>query len=787
MVITRKILITGQVQGVGFRPFVYNLACRLGLSGEVANGARGVEILAQGPVTVLDHFESLLLSEQPAMAFIDHCHSEDILLGEIPGFSIVSSQTGELDLGVTPDAAVCDDCLSDLFDPENRRFLYPFINCTNCGPRYSLIKALPYDRENTTMAEFDLCHGCEEEYQDPADRRFHAQPVACETCGPHLRFESRSYDQEKLAPVDATVAMIQQGGIVAVKGVGGFHLVCDARNEQAIAKLRSRKQRDEKPFAIMALNPASLKPVVELNEERVQRLKAMDASITLLPLKQRETVEQTLPSNLAPALGWLGVMLPHSPLHFLLFHAAAGKPDGKEWLSLPQLQLFVMTSGNVSGNPLITDDQQALTELAGIADGFLLHNRPIYRRCDDSVLTFVKDKPALIRRGRGLSPQCIPLSPESADTEHSILAVGGYFKNTVCLTKGSKAYVSQYIGDLDNPECCRNLIQTVEDLKKLLDIEPDLVVSDLHPEFFSSVFAEGYAKEHELPLVKVQHHHAHLASVMAEHQLQGPALGLALDGLGMGDDGALWGGELFKVSQGEYLRLGHLSTLPLPGGDKAAKEPWRIACGALYQMGKTEEIERRFSGEEAVHIVTQLLEKQLNTPMASSAGRLFDAAAALLGVKSVSNYEAQAAMMLESLAYEYLSQSPSPNEPLWVERSDAGLNVLPLLARLTEIEDAGYGAALFHIQLVRGLSIWCSDYAEQLQLSDVALSGGCFLNQLLLSELSQSLAEKGLRVYTPEKLPCNDGGIALGQAYVALKKVGVGTNNDKKISERVCA
>lgn len=780
-----QIEVRGQVQGVGFRPFVYNLAQRFGVIGSVANGPTGVRIFAQADKPQLDQFVAQLASEQPSMSEIESLDVTSIAVEpDLSRFEIIQSEQGDLDLSVTPDAAVCQDCLSELFDPDNRRYLYPLINCTHCGPRYSLITALPYDRPNTTMAKFQLCKCCDFEYTDPQDRRFHAQPTACGECGPQLSFCTEDGQQMECDdPIAQTIELIQQGNIVAIKGVGGFHLACDARNPRAIRRLRDRKHRDEKPLAVMAANPESLQPYVELTDQRVQRLKAMDAPICLVPKHENSALvsKEPLPEELAPDQAWLGVMLPHSPLHYLLYHKDAGSPDGIQWLEEKQDLLLVMTSANRSGNPQVIDNVEALTQLQGIADGYLMHDRDIHTRCEDSVVSMVSEQGGeLIRRGRGLSPQTIKL-PFAADAQlPSVLAVGAYFKNTVCLTKGNRAYVSQYIGDLDNPECCRQLNHTVEQLSAMLDIKPDLVVADLHSEFYSTGFAQRFSQEHQIPMLQVQHHHAHIAAVIAEHGVQEPVLSLALDGLGLGDDGTLWGGELFKVNKGYYQRLSSLNPIPLPGGDSAAKEPWRVASGVLFKLDRAEQIEARFGDHKAAPMISQLLQKNINTPMTSSAGRVFDATAALLGLKEINAYEAQAAMALESAAYRYLKLHPWPNESLLIETKQSPLNLEPLFARLLDCEDQGYGAALFHQQLITSLSRWVADRAVKEGINKVVLAGGCFLNQLLLQGITEQLEAQNLRVVTARKLPCNDGSISLGQAQIALERADLARQNKNK-------
>ncbi|WP_207062100.1 carbamoyltransferase HypF [Motiliproteus sp. SC1-56] len=757
----RHLRVTGQVQGVGFRPFVYNLARRLGLSGQVSNDAGGVRIDLFGAEALLERFERALREEAPPLARIEAIHRAPLsspLAGD--GFRILGSGGGEVAVGVAPDAAVCEDCLAELFDPQDRRYRYPFINCTNCGPRYSLITGLPYDRCRTTMAAFSLCLHCSDEYRTPGDRRFHAQPTACPDCGPQLSLHDEAGQALEVSdPLVEALNRLQAGDILAIKGVGGFHLVCDARNSDAVARLRTRKRRDEKPFAVMGANRASLAEVVTLDAPAIDHLESAVAPIVLCPARPGRAL-----TGVAPGLSRYGVMLPHAPLHYLLFHQAAGQPAGTAWLAEPQALLLVMTSANPSGEPLVTDNQEALIRLQGLVDGFLLHDRDIRIRCDDSVVHAGHRPPALVRRGRGMAPQVIHLGRSGPST----LAVGGLFKNTLCLTKGSRAYVSQHIGDLDNPRNCRALTDTLAHLCELLEIEPERVAMDRHPDFFSSRFAREYAAERRLPLIEVQHHHAHIAAVVAEHRIEAPVLGLALDGLGLGDDGRLWGGELLRVDSRGFKRLGHLSALPLPGGDRAAREPWRIAAGVLHRLGRSREIEARFAERDGAGILTQMLARNLNCPETTSAGRLFDAAAALLGVKEEARFEAQPAMMLEALAEAQGEVSP---EPLLIRLTDdGGLDTWGLLARLLELgpERAGYGAALFHDQLVRGLAAWLVRHRRASGLDTLVLGGGCFLNALLSNGLSQHLGQQGLRVLRAEQIPCNDGGLSLGQAWVAL-------------------
>ncbi len=750
----RTIQISGQVQGVGFRPFVYRLAVAHRLSGFVRNDGAGVTIEIQGAPAALDDFLHAL-RQPPPLARIDALGIRELTPHQMePAFVIAASGAGAISADITPDTAVCGDCLAELFDPGNRRYRYPFANCTNCGPRYTITTALPYDRPNTSMAGFVLCRTCAREYHDPGDRRFHAQPNACPVCGPRLSLRDAAG-----APVDvddviaAALERLRAGEIVAIKGLGGFHLVCDAQNAATVARLRQRKQRDAKPFAVMAANLASLACWVEGDAADWRLLESPQRPIVLL--RQNLDREQPLP-GIAPGLVHLGVMLPYTPLHYLLFHEAAGRPAGTSWLTQPQPLLLIMTSANPGGEPLVIDDDEATQRLQGIADGFVAHNRAILARCEDSVVT----EHVFIRRARGHTPQAIRLPQAGPST----LALGGYLKNTLCLTRDDRAYLSPHIGSLDNAATCRALEETMTHLRNILRIVPERVARDLHPDFPSSRLAATYAAEQDLPCIAVQHHHAHIAAVAAEHGLREPVLGLALDGVGLGTDGGLWGGELLRVDGANFERLGHLRPLPLPGGDRAAREPWRLAVAVLHLLGRNAEIGRRFGARATV--IQHMLERRINTPETSSAGRLFDAAAALLGVREANDYEGQAAMELEALAHRH-----GPERPLaegFILRDDGVLDLLPLLAALAGGMEPGQGAAWFHATLALALSEWLGWANDQSGLKQVALGGGCFLNRLLSAQLQTRLEATGWQVLTARQAPPNDGGLSLGQAWVAI-------------------
>ena len=757
----RRITVRGQVQGVGFRPFVFRLAHELGLRGWVRNTGAGVEIELQGPFAAVRTFSARLRDEAPPLARIDDVERSAMPLVEMPPpFFISSSRADAARTAAAPDVAVCRSCLEELFDPADRRYRYPFINCVHCGPRYTVTRALPFDRGNTSMARFAPCPACRGEYDNPEDRRFHAQAVCCGQCGPRLSLHDA--DGTELAEPDvitASLAALRDGQIVALKGVGGFHLLCDAGNAQAVAKLRRRKAREAKPFAVMAVNIESLTAVARCGEEQRRLLESPERPIVLL--EKNEECEEAL-RGVAPGLAYLGAMLPYTALHYLLFHEAAGRPAGTAWLRQAQSLILVCTSGNVGGEPLVTEDQDAFDRLRGIADRFVTHDRDIAQRCDDSVMRLIDRTPRFIRRARGFAPQAIKL----LHSVPAVLALGGDLKNTLCVTRGDEAFVSQHNGDLDGAAARRALEITLADFLRVLDVAPVCVTHDCHPDFFSSRLARRFAAECDVPCVAVQHHHAHIAAVMAEQGLRGPVLGLALDGLGWGEHGGVWGGELLRTDGAQFRRLGHLRELALPGGDRAAREPWRMAASALHALGRGGEISRRFSFPAAA-MVKEILDKNVYTPPTSSAGRWFDAAAGLLGVASRSCYEGQAAMLLESLAMRY--GPTEPDRDAYVIEQDGGvLNVLPLLARLASEGDAAYGAALFHATLVGALSDWVQRAAKREMLRDIVLSGGCFMNGILCEGLAAELSDAGLNVHVARQLPPNDGALSLGQAWVGI-------------------
>ncbi len=731
-----RVRVRGTVQGVGFRPYVYGLAQRYELGGFVFNDAEGVLIEIEG--ARVPEFIRALRREAPLLARIDAVETEAAPPSGETHFAIAASGKGRVTTPIAADAATCERCLGDLFDPSSRFHLYPFVNCTHCGPRYTLTRRLPYDRINTSMAAFAMCADCAGDYRDPADRRFHAEPIACPNCGPKLSHS-----------IDDILAAVIEGRIVAIKSLGGFQLLCDARNERAVAGLRARKNRDAKPFAVMVSSIASVHGIAEGDAIERQLLASVERPIVLLKSRHRLAV------SVAPGLAHLGVMLPYTPLHHLLFHAAAGKPDGRAWQDEPCDLVLVATSANPGGEPLVIDDDDARRRLGGIADLVVTHDRAIVIRADDSVATVIDGAPALIRRARGYAPRPIRLAREVPP----ILAVGGHLKATVTVTRGREAFVSQHIGDLDSAESIRYFEQTVAHMLDFLDVEPVAVAHDRHPDFASTRFAEGQP----WPSIPIQHHHAHVGAIAAEYGVEGPLLGLVLDGFGYGENGANWGGELLLCQDARFTRVGHLSPLSMPGGDIAAREPWRMAAAALHALGRDAEIADRFANQRHAGQIAQLLQPP-GAPMTTSAGRLFDAVAGLLGTSAVQRYEGQAAMELEARVRRVQIDRAG-----W-SIEDGIVDLRPLLARLAAPGlNAIDGAELFHGTFAAAMVDLVTRAARAHGLSAVALSGGCFLNRVLTTEMRAGLLAAGIQPLIARAVPPNDGGLSLGQAWIAAQ------------------
>ncbi|MBP5997763.1 MAG: carbamoyltransferase HypF [Azonexus sp.] len=743
--------IRGLVQGVGFRPYVWRLASELGLNGWVRNDGAGVTVAVDGEK--VPEFMARLPNEAPRLARIDAIEVEP---GEAvgAGFTILDSLAGDVRTAIGPDAAICPDCIADICDPAGRRWRYAFTTCTHCGPRYTVSRRIPYDRAQTSLAAFPLCTPCQAEYTAPTDRRFHAETTCCPDCGPQLRLLDAAGQALAGDPLAATLRLLRAGKIVAIKGLGGFHLACDAGNAEAVAELRQRKQREEKPFAVMALNAASLRDYARIGEAEASLLKTPAAPIVLCPKGRGD-----LP-GLAPGLAWLGAMLPATPLHLLLWHEAAGRPGGIHWLDEASDQLLVMTSANPHGEPLVTGNDEALERLAGIADAFLLHDRDIVVRCDDSV---VRAGPVFIRRARGYVPVPIPLAKGGP----SVLALGGYLKNAVCVLKGREAFLSQHVGSLDNAASIGFIEETVAHLLAILDIRPDLIAHDLHPDFPSTHLALRLARELGVPALAVGHHHAHIAAICAEHAVNEPVFGLAIDGVGLGPDGGLWGGELLRVTGARCERLGHLQPLRMPGGERAAREPWRMAVSALHGTGFGYRVgawlKQHYPERDAGPLLT-MLARDLRCPPTSSLGRWFDAAAGILGLRAEMRYEGQAAMELEGLA---VTNGPvAPQAGGWRIRNGV-LDFSPLVPALLDCGDQAYGAALFHATLAAGLAEWALVAVDREKVAKMAVGGGCALNAVLISALRGHLETAGVSLLEARQAPPNDGGLALGQGWVA--------------------
>lgn len=720
-----RVRVRGAVQGVGFRPFIHGLATRHGWSGFVLNDSDGV--LAEVEGTGLDEFLSALRHEMPALARIDTVETTPLPPNGDQDFVIAASlKTGLGGARAIPDAATCPACLDELFDPGSRFHLYPFLTCTDCGPRFTITMRLPYDRANTTMAAFSPCTSCAQDYRDPASRRFHAATIACPDCGPRLSHS-----------VPEITAALIRGEIVAVKGLGGFQLLCDAANDAAVARLRDRKRRPDRPFAVMVANIASLHPVAEPTQAERDLL---DVSARPIVLVRRKS---GLAASVAPGLDRVGVMLPSTPVHHLLFQAFGPKPVG-----------LVVTSANLSGEPLIIDDAAAIADLAGIADLVVTHDRAIYARADDSVMRILDGAPAFIRRARGFAPDPIDLGEDGP----VVLALGAHLKATICVTLGHEAFLSQHLGDLDSAGTVRFYRETTNRMLASLGVTPALVACDLHPDYRSTIFAESIG----LPILRVQHHVAHLAAVAAEHHLRGPVIGVALDGHGVGDDGDAWGGELMLGQGGQWRRAGHVRPLALPGGDRAAREPWRMGVAALVALGQGAKAAAHFPRQGLAGPLAARLCSSPDGPVTTSMGRLFDAAAALLGVCERQSYEGQAAAELEAL-----SGAPLCLPGGYVLSRDS-LDFRPLLRGLLEPGlTAQEGAAVFHGTLIAGLAAWIVEAASETSRTDIVLGGGCLVNQLLADGLTAELRSRGLHPWLPRAVPANDGGLALGQAAIA--------------------
>jgi len=755
-----RLSVTGVVQGVGFRPFVYRLATELGLAGFVRNSSHGVIIEIEGPKPALIQFARRLIAEAPPAAWVERVEVEEQPPKGESAFHIQKSDgSGPPVVLVLPDLATCPQCLAELFDPADRRYRYPFINCTNCGPRYSIIRQLPYDRPNTTMAHFTMCPDCRAEYENPADRRFHAQPNACAACGPGIALWDRS--GRKLAEGDAALRAaaeeIRHGRIVAVKGLGGFHLMVDAGNAQAVSELRRRKRRGDKAFAVMFPSMGHIEESCFLSAEERAVLGSPAAPIVLL--RRRPGVHRVC-SEVAPNLDTIGAFLPYTPLHHLLLRE----------LGIP----VVATSGNLSDEPICIDEMEALQRLKGVADCFLIHNRPIQRPVDDSVVHVVHGRAQLLRRSRGYAPLPVFLK-RPAPTP--VLALGGHQKATVALAVGHRVFLSQHIGDLESVKAVEFLERTAQDLCALYQVRPGVLACDLHPDYHSTHVAEAWAAVWEIPLVRVQHHLAHALSCMAEHGLEPPVLAVVWDGTGYGPDGTVWGGEFLEITGSGFVRRGHLYPFPLLGGERAIREPRRSALGLLREAAAHLPIpdaawERAWAPfpPEVRAVLAPILSGPRPGVWTTSAGRLFDGVASLLGVRHLDSYEGQAAMELESMARRGAREGlhPLAYRLILADNGRWLVDWRPMLADLLDRMERGVNRAElaygFHLTLAQAIR----DLAVRIGVPTVVLSGGCFQNRLLTEQTVASLQEVGLEVYIHEKVPPNDGGLALGQTFAVV-------------------
>lgn len=741
--------VKGTVQGVGFRPNVFRLATRAGLGGFVRNDSEGVWIEVEGSPEAIARFPERLRRDAPPLSRVDAIELRRLAARGDVRFRVESSDRADrVAATVPPDAATCAECLRELFDPGDRRYRYPFVNCTDCGPRYTIVREVPYDRAETTMGAFRLCEPCRAEYEDPASRRFHAEPNACPACGPRVELVRAGAPAIRGdGALRQAVADLAAGRILAVKGLGGFLLACDAANEGSVAQLRERKRRPHKPFALMARDLETVRSITCPDAAEVRALRSPCAPIVLLRAREGAGVAR----GVAPGLAELGVMLPYTPLHHLLL--ADGPP------------VLVMTSGNVSEEPIARDDAAALEKLSGIADAFLLHDREIHTRADDSVVRIVSGLAQPVRRSRGFVPEPVALGFAAPP----VLAVGADLKNTVCLTREGEAFLSPHVGDLENPETHAFFEELIEKLRRLLGVSPGAVAHDLHPDYFST----RHALASGLPRIGVQHHHAHVASCLAENGRTAPVLGVAFDGTGCGPAGELWGGEILLADLGGFRRLAHLRPIALAGGAAAIREPWRLAAAALVDAG--EPLDRLRGVEPARRkAARRLLASGFAAPLATGAGRWFDAVSALLGIRSAISYEGQAAIELEAIASE------GEGCPLDFELGTDGdgvpeIDLTPAIRGIVAAQASGVPrgeiAAGFHTMLARAITGSCAAAREESGVSTAALSGGCFQNRRLTEQTRERLESRGFEVLLHRRVPPNDGGLALGQAAVAAWKL----------------
>jgi hydrogenase maturation protein HypF len=754
-----KISARGIVQGVGFRPFVYQLARKYNLRGWVCNTSEDVKIEVEGSTENIESFLYNLEKHAPPLAHIEELSVDYRKPKNYTGFEIRHSiaEEGKYQL-ISPDIATCQPCRDEIFNPDDRRYRYPFTNCTNCGPRFTIIEDIPYDRPRTTMSVFKMCPACQREYDDPMNRRFHAQPNACPVCGPQLELVDSSGNQVPAEDIiSKTVELLRQDKIIAIKGLGGFLLACDATSEPAVKLLRERKRRPSKPFAVMVANTAEAARHCELNTEEISLLKSPRAPIVLLWWN----IGSSICESVAPGLKYLGIMLPYTPLHHLLLKEFGGP--------------LIMTSGNMSEEPIAKDNDEALQRLSGIADYFLMNNRDIYARYDDSVTYLEHGLFQIVRRARGYAPFPVTLPFHTGQ----LLACGADEKNAFCLTRDNYAFISQHIGDIENMETLEHLNNTVNLYKRLFRIEPEIIAYDMHPEYFSSRYAlDLIAGIPGVKQVPVQHHHAHIASCMADNKLEKPVIGVALDGTGYGTDGHIWGGEFMIADYQGFTRAGHLEYLPLPGGDTAVKKPYRTALAYIIKLLGEKTLDSGFPflkgiEDSEIEVIKRQVRTGVNTPLTSSMGRMFDAISAILNIRTVIDYDAQAAIELEMAAYDHLDYTGSSGYPFNIIEAGDVLQVNfketlhAIVNDLLNRVPAGTISAEFHNTVVQIVRDVCIRLSAKYNILDIALSGGVFQNRLLLARTINLLESAGFKVFTHQQVPCNDGGISLGQAAIA--------------------
>ncbi len=751
----KKVEIRGIVQGVGFRPTVYRLANEYNLKGTVFNDSKGVTLDVEGCLEDINSFLEELKKNPPPLSYIEEIRGEELPVKEFNEFKIIESEESEgKSTLVSPDIATCEDCKKELLNQKDRRYLYPFINCTNCGPRFTITKELPYDRKNTTMKNFDMCEKCRTEYANPEDRRFHAQPNACSKCGPHLELLDFKGRELKGNPINKAIKLLKKGKIIAVKSLGGFHLACNAKDMKAIKILRERKMRPCKPLALMARDIPTIEKFVKVSEEERKLLQSPRSPIVLLEKKKK----CALPENIAPGNNFLGFMLPYTPLHILLFE---------------KLEILIMTSGNKRDEPIVFDNRNATLRLEGIADYFLIHDRDIWMQADDSIARIVDNEPLLLRRSRGYAPQ--PLRCPIWN-EKKIIGFGAHKHNTFSISRGDKIFVSHYIGETDNIETIRAFERGIEHFTNFFDILPDIAVVDLHPEYQATKFGKKWAFDYNKPLIEVQHHHAHIASCLVDNRLDEKVIGVAWDGTGYGEDGNIWGGEFLIADLEGYERKAHLQYIPLPGGDITVKEPWRM--GAVYLYDIFGDSFRRLDidfvktlDKKKWSYIKTMIDKRVNSPLTSSIGRLFDAVSSLLGIRSSINYQGQAAIELEMIAKEY-------EQKLYQFDIIRSINTYIIDSKKvieSIVEDIkkgtanGYISMKFHIGLAEMIVDVSNLLREEMNINKVCLSGGVFQNMILREEATKRLKKRKFEVYNHKKLPPNDGGISAGQVAIAMK------------------